>query len=63
MALDSLGLSHHLQKRNPGRMDIADLNLVPVHKYNSQEPYQVQRSAKKCLEMGHGNSSPHFLLN
>jgi hypothetical protein len=44
-------------------MDTADFNLVPVHKYNSQKPYQVQRSAKKCLKIGHGNSSPQFLPN
>jgi len=63
VAVDSLGLSHHLQQRNPGRMDIADFNLVAVHKYESQEPYQVQRSAKKSLKICHGNSSPQFLPN
>jgi hypothetical protein len=63
VALDGLGLSHHPQKRNPGRMDIADFNLVSVHKYSSQEPYQVQRSAKKCLKASRGHSSPQFLRN
>jgi hypothetical protein len=63
VALDGLGLSHHLQKRNPGRIDIAEFNLVPVHKYSSQEPYQVQRSAKKCLKISRGNFSPQFLRN
>jgi hypothetical protein len=63
VALDGLGLSHHLQERNPGRMDIADFNLVPVHTYSSQEPYQVQRSAKKCLKISRGNSSSQSLRN
>lgn len=63
MALDGLGLSHHLQKRNPGRIDIADFNLVPVHKYSSQEPYHVQMSAKKCLKASRVHSFPQFLRN